>query len=287
MIKKMVPNLSLIILLLAFMTPQVNSTQTTALSVEAPSIVEPPGKTFLVNITIADVENMKGVAVVLRYNTSVLDAVRVYPTPITEGATKWLPVDENLDFHWDAWPTIDDTYTWNLTDTWTGDDVTTSFNTTKKPVVSDSEMVYVNKTLMTKPANYTINYNTGEITFTTAPGLGLEVSAIYSILIGQVWVSAWNFPTFSGNGKLFMIEFTARENGASSLDFWVNGMGTEVLDNWGDIIECVLIDGNLTVVPEFPEFLIAPLIIVATLTAVLLRKIWLKKRKDTLELSSI
>ena len=66
------------------------------------------------------------------------------------------------------------------TDSWTGDGLTESFDTTKKPFVSDSEEVYVNETLKTKPTDYTINYETGNITFTTAPGEGAEVKAIYS-----------------------------------------------------------------------------------------------------------
>ncbi len=65
------------------------------------------------------------------------------------------------------------------TDTWIGDNVTKSFITTEKPVVPDSEKVYVNQTLMTKPENYTIKYSTGNITFTTAPGVGANVTAIY------------------------------------------------------------------------------------------------------------
>ena len=67
----------------------------------------------------------------------------------------------------------------NTTDTWIGDNVTKSFITTEKPVVPDSEKVYVDLTLMTKPENYTIKYSTGNITLTTAPGEGANVTAIY------------------------------------------------------------------------------------------------------------
>ncbi len=70
------------------------------------------------------------------------------------------------------------------TDTWPGDGVTKSFVTTEKPVLYDSEEVYVNGILMNKteppkPGDYTISYGTGNITFTTAPGLGAEIEAIY------------------------------------------------------------------------------------------------------------
>ena len=214
MIKKIVPNLSLIILLLAFMTPHVNSTLP-ALYIEPIELtVSAPGKTFQVNVTIADVQMMKGCAIKLYYNTTLLDAVRVYATPITEDATDWVPVDENLVFHWDAWPTINDTYTEEL---------------------------------------------------------------------GQVWIGAWGFPSYTGSGAVYTIEFTAKERGTGTLDL----DDTEVLDYIGDQIEHNVIDSSVTVIPEFPEFLIAPLTLVATLTAVLLGWIWLRKRKDTLELSSI
>jgi len=66
-------------------------------------------------------------------------------------------------------------------DTWTGDGVKKSFVTSEKPVAVDSEEVYVNRTRFLKPARYTIDYNTGAITFTVAPGLGVEIKVIYLI----------------------------------------------------------------------------------------------------------
>jgi len=67
----------------------------------------------------------------------------------------------------------------NTTDTWQGDGSTKIFNATRTPIVTNSEKVYVNQTLMTKPANYTIDYSAGKITFTIAPSPGVEVKAIY------------------------------------------------------------------------------------------------------------
>jgi len=67
----------------------------------------------------------------------------------------------------------------NTTDTWQGDGSTKIFNATRAPVVQDSEKVYVNQVLMTKPANYTIDYSAGKITFTIVPSPGVEVKAIY------------------------------------------------------------------------------------------------------------
>jgi hypothetical protein len=51
----------------------------------------------------------------------------------------------------------------NKTDTWTSDGENKTFYTTKKPIIQDSEEVYVNQTLMTKPANYTIDDDIGKI----------------------------------------------------------------------------------------------------------------------------
>jgi len=64
-------------------------------------------------------------------------------------------------------------------DAWTGNGLKTEFVTTGKPVVADSEAVYVDLAKMTKPENYTIDYDTGTITFTEPPGIGLAIQATY------------------------------------------------------------------------------------------------------------
>ena len=65
------------------------------------------------------------------------------------------------------------------TDTWTGDGSTTQYNTTQQPLKPGSDWVYVNNTLQQRDVNYTINYDTGNITFTEAPANLLEVRATY------------------------------------------------------------------------------------------------------------
>jgi hypothetical protein len=64
---------------------------------------------FSINISVANVTNLKGFTFMLWYNTTLLDAIKVYPTDISDDATVWVPVDENLTFHWDGPPTINDT----------------------------------------------------------------------------------------------------------------------------------------------------------------------------------
>jgi len=67
----------------------------------------------------------------------------------------------------------------NYTDIWAGTGTKKSFEATGKLIVPDSEDVYVNDILMTKPDNYTIDYRTGWITFKTVPASGAQVKATY------------------------------------------------------------------------------------------------------------
>jgi len=73
----------------------------------------------------------------------------------------------------------------NYTDIWNGTGTKKSFETTGKLIVPDSEDVYVNDILMIKPDNYTIDYRTGMITFTTAPAEGVEVKATYKYALSN------------------------------------------------------------------------------------------------------
>ncbi|MDH5267349.1 MAG: hypothetical protein OEW62_06675 [Candidatus Bathyarchaeota archaeon] len=76
------------------------------------------------------------------------------------------------------------------TDTWTGDGANTTFTTSRKPVLEDSEKVYVDGTLMTKPDNYTITYVAGKIEFTTAPSGGAQIKVTYtSALVNETYIS--------------------------------------------------------------------------------------------------
>lgn len=57
-----------------------------------------------------------------------------------------------------------------------GDGSNVAFTLAKKPVVKDSETIYVAKD---KETGYTINLTTGVVTFTTAPAAGEQVHADY------------------------------------------------------------------------------------------------------------
>jgi PKD repeat protein len=64
---------------------------------------------FNITVNIFNVTNMRGCEIKLGYNATLLHAVRVYPTDITDDASKWLPLDEFGVFHWDDHPTINNT----------------------------------------------------------------------------------------------------------------------------------------------------------------------------------
>jgi len=61
----------------------------------------------------------------------------------------------------------------------TGDGVTTTFYLANPPVEEESEEIYVDGVLQTKGTDYTIDYETGQINFTTAPPSGATITANY------------------------------------------------------------------------------------------------------------
>jgi len=84
-----------------------------------------------------------------------------------------------------------------------------TFVTTEKPVIPGSEKVYVNQILMTKPDDYTIDYETGYITFATAPDLGAVIDCVYSTRAqGSGMTTTHAFPK-SGN---YTITLTVTDN---------------------------------------------------------------------------
>jgi len=74
---------------------------------------------FNVTINVFNVTGMQGISVLLHYNTTLLDCNRIYDTPITSGATVKQPVDGSMVFHYDAPPTINETYSGDTGQIWT------------------------------------------------------------------------------------------------------------------------------------------------------------------------
>ena len=107
--------------------------------------------------------------------------------------------------------------------------------------------------------------------------------------LGRVYwyaiVKAFTNP-FNGTDPVLTITFNATEMGTCSLHLnetvlgWIDPVdfydGKYVLDT-----DYGLVDGSVTVVPEFPSAILMPLLLITTLTATFLAKIaWSKKRKD-------
>ena len=63
----------------------------------------------------------------------------------------------------------------------TGDEENKNFSLDWKPIVAESETIYVDGVAKTRGTDYTINNTTGAIGFTAAPGSGLAVTADYSV----------------------------------------------------------------------------------------------------------
>lgn len=94
--------------------------------------------------------------------------------------------------------------------------------------------------------------------------------------VGYGCMEMFGEPEFTGSGVLATITFSATEEGSCALDLY----DTKAGDAAAAPIEHTVMDGDVTVIPEFPLFMIAPLFLAVTLAAVILRKIvWSKKRR--------
>jgi len=118
---------------------------------EVKSVTEyPTGSTFTVNVSVADVANIYGWEFALDFNPALLQ----------------------VQSH------VNDT-THAVDDSWFGDGTQTTFWTTETPVIEGEEVVYVDMVWQERDVDYTIDYETGNITFTTAPGVSSLVLAFY------------------------------------------------------------------------------------------------------------
>ena len=93
-----------------------------------------------------------------------------------------------------------------------------------------------------------------------------------SVLMGIV-------ETFTGSGLLCQLNFTGIAEGTSDLEISSSTQETFLLDSAADDILYTVENGEIIVVPEFPAFLIVPLLVIATLAAIIARKtLWSKKQ---------
>ena len=81
---------------------------------------------------------------------------------------------------------------------------------------------------------------------------------------------------YTGSDTLMTINFTATAEGSSALHFNL----TRLFDSGAHSISHEKLDGSVTVIPEFPAFLVMPLLLIATLAAAFLGKmVWSRKRQ--------
>ena len=187
-------------LTLAFNVQTVESEPVPLLSLEPNKYTVQVGHSFNVSINIWNVTDMYGCEAKLGYNLSLLHAVRVYPTDITDDTSVWIPVNSTGNFNFDKHPVINNTRT------------------------------------------YAPNYS-------------------------YIWIAAFGFTIFNGNGAVFKIEFTAIGAGSSTLHLW----DTEVADHLADPIVHDTLDGSINIFGEVGGFwipvdkfsLLAPYIISA------------------------
>jgi len=145
---------------------------TPAVHVDPPIIERQPPETFDININVTDI---------------VYDPDAKPPCNGLYAWGFWLEFDPSVlqvESHFEEGPKVD---------TWYGTGTQTTFQTIKWPVVPDSEEVYVDDVPMNKPADYTIDYPTGTITFTTAPDLDAEIIAVYQFSVTVYHVTNGHF----------------------------------------------------------------------------------------------
>lgn len=110
-----------------------------------------------------------------------------------------------------------------------------------------------------------------------ADGVLVAPAPIYESNYVYVGVSLQGaVPGKTGNGTLYRITFEGIGLGSSTLEL----REVEFYDSEINDIIFTVDDGNITVIPEFPTALIAPLFMIATLVAVALVKTWSKKHRE-------
>jgi hypothetical protein len=205
---KNMPRLSFILLLIASMgLVGVSANTGTTISLN-PAVIEvsAPGEWFTVDVNIADVPDLQGYEFKLWFNTTLLNATEVIPSPINPPDTMYGPGKM-----------VDSKYIW-------------------------------------------------------AP--------LQNFTDGFVWVVAafpLGSPFTGGDGTIMTINFTALAIGDCNLHLNETVLG----NSSGEAIDHELLDGSVTVVPEFPLAVAMPLLLIATLAVTLLGKMfWARKRKD-------
>ena len=99
----------------------------------------------------------------------------------------------------------------------TGNDVETIFYLDNSLVVSGSEAIYLDELVQTKGVNYTIDYATGNITFSEAPATGVAITADYKYTTNPLRVWIFNYGTVDIEVKVQVKDVTC----PAAKDDWI------------------------------------------------------------------
>jgi hypothetical protein len=84
----------------------------------------------------------------------------------------------------------------------------------------------------------------------------------------------------NGSGTVATINFTVIGSGSSVLHLDPSGfVPTKLVDSNNALIPFTMIDGEAPVIPEFPSFLVLPILMIATLLAAMLRRVRTSARR--------
>lgn len=99
----------------------------------------------------------------------------------------------------------------------TGDGSETLFYLNNSLVVSGSEAIYLDGTAQTQGVNYTIDYATGNITFSEAPATGVAITADYKYTTNLLRVWIFNYGTLDIEVKVQVKDVTC----PAAKDDWI------------------------------------------------------------------
>lgn len=162
-----------------------------------------------------------------------------------------------------------------------GDTFTIDVNITNSPILQSYEFkLWFNNTLL-NATDVTPDPSANPTGTTYGPVQ--NISGVYTwtplqnVSQGFVWVNA-TFPSgswFNGNGTLMTVNFTAIEEGHCTLHL----NDTKLINPIGNPIYHLTDDSSITVIPEFPVTIAAPLLLTATLAAACLGKMFWSIRR--------
>ena len=121
-------------------------------------------------------------------------------------------------------------------ETWDGDASTLAFRTNNKPILEDSYTVKVGGTVRTETTHYTVDHDTGLLTFTAgnAPGSGSDNVSIdykYANIRDEDWIEIYNSIVRKVRDDLYQeaIDTTTLETVAKQYEYDLDGISENII----------------------------------------------------------